>query len=139
MAYDAEAAVEAKAFVAKIRSETVCARCGRQPIEWHSEKHHTTPHHRVSNMAMRGYPLDVIATEIARCEPLCRSCHMKSDGRAAARNAALAAAARRNITPQLPCAECGRLYKPLRRGLCSTCYERKRWQTRKARPNVEAT
>jgi len=57
---------------------------------------------------------------------LCRRCHRTLDGR----NAALAArapilAAAKRTDPQ-PCAECGRLAKPTRRGLCHACYERRR-------------
>jgi uncharacterized protein YlaI len=57
---------------------------------------------------------------------LCRPCHGRIDGRdaaLAARGPALAAA---RFKPASPCAECGRVYKPLRRGLCHACYERHR-------------
>lgn len=40
---------------------------------------------------------------------LCRPCHL-------AAHAAM----------RLPCSECGRDFKPLRKGLCNPCYQRKR-------------
>lgn len=71
----------AKAYVQKIRATTVCRKCGRQPIEWHSEKHKNHQHRRVGAMAMAGLPIATIAAEIKRCVPLCRRCHMVNDGR----------------------------------------------------------
>jgi hypothetical protein len=57
---------------------------------------------------------------------LCRRCHMVRDGRlaeAAGRAAAVAQLAR---TEPSPCRQCARVAKPLRGGLCSRCYDRKR-------------
>ena len=54
--------------------------------------------------------------------PLCRRCHMALDGR-------LAAMVGRNkqgrTVPPKPCAQCARLMKPLRLGLCGRCYDAK--------------
>lgn len=56
---------------------------------------------------------------MARSTPLCRRCHMKRDGRLA-----ILAAFRTATRPPKPCIECRQLYKPLRRGMCSRCYQR---------------
>lgn len=82
MTYDADAVAAAKEHVNGIRSRTVCAVCGGQPIEWHHDDHVLKPNRRVSNLTCHGFPLDVIDAEISKCEPLCRRCHMKADGRA---------------------------------------------------------
>lgn len=57
---------------------------------------------------------------------VCRRCHMQIDGRwekfvAAGREAAI-----RSRTESKPCSECGRRMKPLRKGLCGACNERRR-------------
>ena len=52
---------------------------------------------------------------------LCRRCHMEIDGRLG-RNLD----GGRKPKPPKPCAQCSRLFKPLRRGLCSRCDSRKR-------------
>lgn len=71
----------ARAFVREVRDRTVCARCGRQPIEWHNDEHLARPSQRISTMAGNGYSPERIAAEIARCEPVCRRCHVHGDGR----------------------------------------------------------
>lgn len=72
---------KAQAFVARKRKETVCALCGGQPVEWHHcqpvEKHHE----RISALAVHGASIARLKEEMARCEPLCRRCHMIRDGR----------------------------------------------------------
>lgn len=60
---------------------------------------------------------------------LCRRCHMEVDGRLE-RIRQMAPAPK----PPKECSECGRLAKPLRRGLCHACNERKRRRDRKAAP-----
>lgn len=54
---------------------------------------------------------------------LCRRCHMIEDGRL---DKLLMFSKTRIKKPPTPCNECGRLYKPLRKGICSRCYDRKR-------------
>jgi hypothetical protein len=73
----------ARAFVAEIRAKTICAVCGRQPVEWHSDRHLERPYLRISTMAGRGYTPEKIAAEMVQCEPLCRRCHVNLDGRKA--------------------------------------------------------
>lgn len=112
--------LENREFVAFIRANTVCANCGRQPIDWHNEAHIKFPKHRVSNLAGSNCSIERIKTEINKCVALCRSCHMKVDGRM------------KNMIPggkkemsTLPCSQCGRKYFPLRKQLCSPCYAKK--------------
>lgn len=56
---------------------------------------------------------------------LCRRCHMIADGRLPL---FLTYSSNRPIQPPKPCRNCGRLSKPLRRGLCKACaeYQRRR-------------
>lgn len=60
---------------------------------------------------------------------LCRRCHMEVDGRLEK-----LAAMRMEPKPATPCVECGKLYKPLRRGLCHACNERKRRRLARSLP-----
>ena len=53
---------------------------------------------------------------------LCRRCHMEIDGRME-KFVAAEGGRRRDLSPK-PCVICKRLYKPLRRGHCSRCYDR---------------
>lgn len=80
----AERRAQARQYIAERRAATSCARCGAQPIDWHSDSHHSKPHRRIANMPAWGASIADIAAEIARCEPLCRRCHMETDGRLAA-------------------------------------------------------
>ena len=60
---------------------------------------------------------------------LCRKCHMEEDGRLM-KFVASAGGRIDHPLPPRPCSECGRLWKPTRRGLCGACYDRKRpWRT----------
>lgn len=123
----AERRAEARAFIAEINTRTVCAHCGAQPIEWHNPEHVklNRQHFRISYLVSQGTRIEVIREELARCTPLCRRCHMRADGRA---EQFLAGRPRQpgTVLPAKPCANCKRLYKPLRRGLCSTCDKRRR-------------
>lgn len=56
---------------------------------------------------------------------LCRRCHMAEDGRLAAFIAI--GQAPREPAPPTPCVQCGRLYKPLRKKLCSRCNDLRRY------------
>ncbi len=126
----ARAQVKAKAFVAKRRAETACVRCGKKPIDWHSEEHIKKPNRRISRMAAQGKSLFSIAAEIARCEALCRRCHMIGDGRLP-RFVAASAPTRQRATEPKSCGACGKTAKPLRKGLCNRCNHRERAQERK--------
>ena len=116
----------AKAYVAQVRATTVCSRCGAQPVDFHSAAHETNPSRRIGNMA-NTRTVAAIAAEIARCEALCRKCHMTVDGRME-RFVAAGRPSRQTTQPPKPCTACGRLAKPLRRGLCGACYARRHRQ-----------
>lgn len=103
---------------------TVCAHCGGGPIEWHAEYHVTKPNARVHSLAAQGASIARIEAELERCVPLCRSCHMKEDGRLAALHRNKPRQKGVVLVGPRPCSECGRPFKPLRRGKCWTCYER---------------
>lgn len=88
-----------------------CERCGEaKPLE----RHH-----------LDGNPGNNAAQNIAA---LCRRCHMEVDGRLAR----FSALPKPSPRPPTPCEECGRLFKPLRRGLCAACYERRRRASRRS-------
>lgn len=70
------------AYVQQRKEQTVCEHCGEQPIEYHHPEHTLFPHRRLCQM-MNGSSLAAIDAEIARCQALCRRCHMQLDGRLA--------------------------------------------------------
>lgn len=125
MPYNDAAKRKARRYLARVRARTVCSKCGGRPIEFHNEEHEKDSNRRVAHLAALGFPVQVIAAEISRCEALCRSCHMKLDGRLAA---LLAARPRQAgmVFPAKRCTRCGKRYKPLRRGLCNACNHRQR-------------
>lgn len=114
-------------FVAEVNARTVCAHCGAQPIEWHNPEHVELGRqaYRISRLIQSPRSIAVIRSEIARCTPLCRRCHMAEDGRLRA-FLKMASAPKPKADPR-PCVECGRLAKPLRRGLCNACSSRHRY------------
>ncbi len=116
----------AKAHVKAIRANTFCARCGGQPIEWHSDRHLVNSNRRIAALVALGYSIEAIDDEISRCEPLCRSCHMAVDGRLKQLRAKCPNQKGVILVGPLPCKKCGRLAKPLRRGLCNRCNHKKR-------------
>jgi hypothetical protein len=104
-----------------------CTRCGSSgPIDWHHEEHPQKPWTRVTFFITQGrYTLDRLKQEIERCEPLCRSCHMQVDGRLEALHANKPRQKNVEYVGRLPCSCCGKETKPLRKGLCSGCYNHK--------------
>ena len=115
---------EVKLAIDELRSQTHCKTCGKQPIEWHGEHHPKEPRLRISNMVDLGYRLEDVLAEVSRCEPLCRSCHMKEDGRTKALiDAASLANKGKSKVALRPCSQCGTL-SLLRKGLCKRCYHR---------------
>src|SRR3990167_8680290 len=111
-------------FVETINRHSQCVLCGKQPIEWHREEHKENA--RVSSLRAQGASIRRIEAEMRLCTPVCRSCHMRSDGRLTAlrqnapyQRGGVYVAAR-------PCIICHRVFKPLRRGMCYTCSERHR-------------
>jgi hypothetical protein len=120
---------EAREYVAAVRAATYCARCGKQPVDFHHPEHIHDHNRRIGPMMGRGCSIAPLQAEIKRCEPLCRSCHMKEDGRLPAllQNRPMQRGTR---LPPKPCTQCGQLAKPLRRGLCNRCNHRQRAQQR---------
>jgi hypothetical protein len=123
MPYDAESKRRAQRFATLVRALTVCARCGKQPIEFHNDEHKDDSNRRVAHLAALGFPLDRIKREIRECEPLCRRCHMLGDGRLAALIENRPRKKGMVIVPPTPCVACGELAKPTRRGMCRRCYD----------------
>ena len=123
-----------RAFVTEVNARTFCAHCGKQPIEWHNPEHMLPGRkpYRLSQMVWRCRSIAAIQTELDRCTPLCRRCHMIEDGRLAQFVQAGVPQRGGRQRSTAPCSECGRAYWPLRRGLCSRCSDRKRPQRRVA-------
>lgn len=109
-----------RAFITEVNARTFCAHCGAQPVEWHNPEHVELNRqaYRISSLVVNRAAIKTIQTEMARCTPLCRRCHMAEDGRLEAL---------RQANPLITaCVECTREAPPLRKGLCSRCYDRKR-------------
>lgn len=124
-----------KLYVDALRAITTCKKCGNQPIEWHGEHHVKTSRLRISNMVDLGYKLDDVKKEISRCEPLCRSCHMKEDGRTKALilSASIANKGKMKVDRK-KCSECENI-SLLVHGLCNKCYHKQYMrQYRKRKP-----
>src|SRR5882757_10320635 len=68
-------------YVDRVNSNTLCSHCGKQPIEWHNHSHVDKPNARVSSLRTQGASIARIEAEMNSSIPLCRSCHMKEDGR----------------------------------------------------------
>lgn len=109
-------------FVESVNQTTFCNRCGAQPIEWHREEHEKHPNWRVSSLRTQGRSIARIKREMDLSEPLCRTCHMKTDGRYEFMQTAGPYEKGKTYTPPLPCIKCGRLAKPRRRERCNHCY-----------------
>lgn len=123
MPYSLENKVLAKEFLNGIRACTVCKRCGRQPVDFHRKEHEIDGNLRVSRMTARGHPIKTIQAEIDKCEALCRSCHMKEDGRLDALGINKPRQLGIILVGPKPCIVCGKLAKPTRKGMCGHCYE----------------
>lgn len=126
MSYDFKGKLKAKEYVKRIRASAFCEVCGSQPIEFHRKEHEFNGNKRIAHLVALGFPIKVIQTEIDKCEALCRSCHMKEDGRLKA--------LRKNCPNQkgailvlpIPCISCGFPAKPTRQGMCRECYDKQR-------------
>lgn len=68
---------------------------------------------------------------------LCRRCHMRIDGRG--KKMAEWSLINNQPQPPKPCSSCGTDYKPLRRGMCSKCYEKLRSARRKNESNKRSS
>lgn len=84
----------------------ICESCGERPAVDRHHKDDNTANNARSNVLF-----------------VCRPCHMEIDGRAAKLAELARANAAKNIKPPSPCENCGRPYKPLRRGRCHACNE----------------
>jgi hypothetical protein len=121
-----------RAFVDGVNARTFCAHCGKQPIEWHNPEHVelNRERFRIGDMIRGHRTLEAIQTEMDRCTPLCRRCHMAEDGRL--HRFIVVAERPKPKSHPMPCVQCSRLYKPLRRGLCNACNHRQRFVARRA-------
>lgn len=122
MPYSKEAKLLAKRVIGELRTKTVCKYCGSQPIEWHREEHTEPGNLRVAHLVALGFPLQRIYDEIAKCTPLCRSCHMIEDDRAM--HLQLNKPNQKgSILAPVNCRECGKSTKPSWKGMCRKCYD----------------
>lgn len=113
-------------FVSSLNTVTKCVKCGDQPIEWHREEHEKYPNSRVSSLRTQGASIDRIKKEIKLCTPLCRRCHMKEDGRLVRLKANQPYQKGKVYVGKQKCKNCPKKQKPLRKGMCYTCYEKQR-------------
>lgn len=123
--------VAARAFVKEVNARTVCAHCGAQPVEWHNPDHVALNRrdYRIGRMVGIGRSIEKIQAEMSACTPLCRRCHMREDGRLKRFvESGGSRFARGTSLPPKPCSECGKLAKPLARGCCKGCYQRRNSQ-----------
>ena len=134
MPYDAAARAIAREYLREVRAVTICDRCGCQPVDFHREEHLLRPNERVAHLAALGFPVERIAAEIALCEPVCRSCHMKEDGRSKRLTEARPRKAGMVFVGPVPCALCSRPTKPTRRGMCRQCYDAT-WRPKRLTPS----
>lgn len=123
-----------RSFVSSVNAATKCQECGAQPIEWHHFGHCKKPNARVSSLVTQGCSIARIQAEMDVCEPLCRTCHMKVDGRMASFLAARPRQPGSSFVDPSPCSCCGRVVKPLRRSLCSGCYNHQTGLRLRSRP-----
>lgn len=132
--YRSRLLIDNRERIAEVNARTFCSNCGGQPVEWHNPDHVSLNQRlrRISNMIWRN-PWSEIQVELSRCTPLCRRCHMREDGRMQT----FVAHGSTSRTPQSPkpCAECHRLSKPRRRGLCGACYARQ-WKAGRKGPSL---
>lgn len=126
MPYGKTAKLRAKKFISEVRLRTVCDRCGAQPVEWHHVDHEADENQRVAHLVALGFPVKRIQQEIDKCEALCRSCHMKEDGRLKALSKNKPFQKGVVAVGPKPCAKCAKLTKPSWRGMCRSCYDFKR-------------
>ena len=117
--------LELKYIVASIRDIIPCRICGKMPIEWHNPEHDGHSHRRISSLVNRGSYISVLE-EIRKSIPLCRSCHMKEDGRLAELKKNQPHKQGKIYVGKQPCVCCSKNSKPLRNGLCYNCYEKHR-------------
>ena len=116
------------AYLRALRAETRCIRCGAQPVEFHHDDHPEHPTRRVGFLAHRGASLRRIQAEIARCEALCRRCHMLVDGRIG-----------QSRKEPRPCTQCGRPMMAVTRRICVNCAASNRYYRRKERPATSSS
>lgn len=76
---DAERRRIAREYVAALRAVTKCAHCDAPMRDWHNPEHLAEPIRRVGRMVGIGRSIEKIQSEIDRCTPLCRRCHMAED------------------------------------------------------------
>lgn len=118
-----ERRVIATEWLREFEKNIPCSHCGAtdKTIDWHGEHHPQKPNFRVSSLRTQGASIDRIKKEIEICIPLCRSCHMKEDGRL--KNLFTTQPRQKGsvITEPSPCSCCGKLTKPMRNRMCVTC------------------
>ena len=108
-------------YVNRINRIAVCRECGAQPVEWHNPDHINKPNNRISSLRSQGASILRIMQEFSECIPLCRRHHMIEDGRLAKLMESSPQKLGKTYTEPSPCVCCGKIYKPLRNNMCSSC------------------
>ena len=126
MPYDQEAKNLASSYVATIRNKTYCEICGKQPVEWHNPEHELYENRRISHLVSLGFPIQIIDKEIENSQALCRSCHIKADGRMVELQKNHPRRKGQTYTDPKSCTKCGKISKPTWNGMCRSCYDWRR-------------
>jgi hypothetical protein len=124
MPFNTEYKIAAREFINKVKEKTVCSKCGKQPVEFHNEEHEQDSNRRVAHLVALGFPISRIQAEIDICQALCRSCHMKEDGRLKELQSRCPNKKGAVITQPKPCEICNKISKPLWKNKCRSCYDR---------------
>ncbi len=117
---------KATRFVSRVNRIIKCQECGGYSIEWHKNGHESQPNSRVSSLRAQGCSIERIKKEMRLSIPLCRSCHMKIDGRTNKLLHNRPFQKGKEYIPKRHCIICDKLYKPLRKKMCYCCYEKHR-------------
>jgi len=122
--YDPECVAASCKFVDELRARTFCAKCGKQPIEWHHKN--PAPGDRwIAHLRIQGATIRRIEEELLKCEPLCRKCHMGDDGRLQrlTTNPIQPRKKGQTYVEAKPCVICKTVVKITRGDKCRSCYD----------------
>jgi|1186.fasta_scaffold125459_2 hypothetical protein len=117
----------ARDHVAAIKADG-CSKCGAEPAEFHHRQPRGPGDHKVSTLVANGVPIERLNREVAKCDLLCRKCHMWTDGRhGALQDLNHSRMGLRRIPEVRTCVTCEEDYTGYtRRGECPRCADRRR-------------